>query len=93
MDRGLENASPPTIQEPVRYSTVRRLEVKASWVRFTSAIEMPKVSRSEESSGAPTTRNTSARCSRRPTTNSAAIDRGTVRNGFIPSWLCRKYVT
>jgi hypothetical protein len=68
-------------------STARRSEVNASWARFTSAIEIPKVSRSEDSSGASTTRKTSVRCSRSPTTNSTAIATGTVRKGFMPARL------
>ena len=37
-------------------STERRSEVKATWVRLTREMEIPKVSRSDDSSGAFTTR-------------------------------------
>jgi hypothetical protein len=56
--RDFEKAKGPTRNEPVRNSTERRSEVKASWAMFTRAIEMPKVRRSEDSSGASTTRRT-----------------------------------
>ena len=87
MNRGLDRARPPITQAPVMNSTARRAEGHASWARFTSAIEIPKVSRSEDSSGASTTRKTSVRCRSTPTTNSAAIAMGTVRKGFIPARL------
>jgi hypothetical protein len=68
MTRDLEKAKGPSTKEPVRYSTERRSAVKASWARFTRAMEIPKVRRSEESSGASTTRLTKSRCSTTPTT-------------------------
>jgi len=74
----------------VRYSTERRSEVKRSWARLTSAIETPKVSSSEESSGASTTRKTSVRSRRTPTTKSIAMLTGTVRYGLMPSAVERK---
>jgi len=69
------------------YSTARRSEVKRFCARFTSAIEMPKVSSRDDSSGASTTRKISVRCSSMPTTNRTAMAMGTVRNGFMPSRL------
>ena len=84
MRRGLESAKGPTTKDPVRYSTERRSEVNASWARLTSAIETPKVSRSEESSGASTTRRTRKRCSATPTTNSTGIDMRIERYGLRP---------
>jgi hypothetical protein len=75
----LDSAIPPTIQEPVTSSTALRSDEKASCARFTIPMDTPKVSRSEESSGALTTRKTSVRWSRTPTANSTAIDRGSER--------------
>ena len=40
MTRDLEKAKGPSTKEPVRYSTERRSEVKASWARFTRAMEI-----------------------------------------------------
>src|SRR6267142_2939122 len=80
--RGLEMAKGPTTKEPVRYSTERRSEVKASWARFTSAIEKPKVSSSDESSGASTTRRTRKRCSATPTRKRSGIDISRERYGL-----------
>src|SRR5256886_2795791 len=71
--RVFERANGPTTHAPVRYSTERRSEVKRSWARFTSAIETPKVSSSEESSGASTTRKTSVRSRTTPTTKRTAM--------------------
>ena len=58
-----EREGPERRRSPVRYSTERRSEVNASWARFTSAMETPKVSSSEDSSGASTTRRTRKRWS------------------------------
>src|SRR4030065_248072 len=58
ISRDLDSARRPTRKAPVRNSTERRSEVKASWVTFTRPMEMPKVRRSEESSGGGTTRDT-----------------------------------
>ena len=66
------------------YSTERRSEVKASWARFTSAIEIPKVSSSEDSSGASTTRRTRKRCSATPITKSTGIETSSERYGLKP---------
>ena len=85
--RVFDRANGPSGMEPVRYSTARRSDVKASCARFTSPIETPNVSSSEESSGASTTRKTSDRWSTTPTTNSAAIVTGTERYGFSPKAL------
>src|SRR5574341_1567721 len=60
-DRDLDSAKGPTRKAPVRNSTERTSDVKARWVRFTRAIEIPKVRSREESSGASTTRVTSVR--------------------------------
>src|SRR6267142_2666216 len=80
--RVIAMAKPPTTKEPVRYSTERRSEVKASWARFTSAIETPKVSSSDESSGASTTRRTRKRCSATPTRKRSGIDTSRERYGL-----------
>ena len=77
--RDFDTANGPTTKDPVRNSTARRSDVNASWARFTTAIEMPKVRSSEDSSGASTTRKTSVRSSSMPITKSAAIDTGSVR--------------
>src|SRR6266542_19064 len=74
MTRDLEKAKGPKTKEPVRYSTERRSEVNASWARLTMAMDTPKVSSSEDSSGASTTRPTSVRWSARPTRNSTGMD-------------------
>src|SRR5712691_6205282 len=93
MMRDLENANGPQTKEPVRYSTERRSEVKASCAMFTSAIETPKVSSSEESSGASTTRRTSNHCSSTPITKSSGMDTRSERYGFRPSqWKSQKVV-
>ena len=59
--RDLEKAKGPRTKEPVRYSTARRSEVKASCATLTSAMDTPKVRSSEDSSGASTTRRTRKR--------------------------------
>src|SRR5262245_46632268 len=85
--RDFEKAKGPTTKEPVRNSTERRSEVKASCARFTSAIETPNMSSSEDSSGASTTRLTSVRWSTRPTRKSAGIDTSSERYGLSPNQL------
>ena len=91
--RGFESAKGPTTKDPVRYSTERRSEVNASWARLTSAIDTPKVSRSEESSGASTTRRTRKRWSASPTRKSSGIDRRIERYGLRPKrWKSQKVV-
>jgi len=72
--RDFEKAKGPRTKDPVRYSTERRSAVKVSWARFTSAIEMPKVRRRVESSGASTTRLTKSRCSTIPTTKRTGME-------------------
>ena len=73
MTRDLEKANGPHTKEPVRYSTERRSAVKASWARFTMAMDTPNVRRSEESSGASTTRRTKRRCKAMPTRKRSGI--------------------
>src|SRR6266545_1556710 len=91
--RDLEKANGPRTKEPVRYSTERRSEVNASWARLTSAMDTPKVSSSEDSSGASTTRPTSVPCSARPTRNSTGMDTSRERYGLSHSqWKSQKVV-
>src|SRR3989338_3055017 len=83
--RDLEKANGPRMKDPVRYSTDLRSELKPSWVRFTSAMETPNISSSEDSSRASTTRRTSRRWRTTPTTNSAGMDTRSERYGFRQS--------
>ena len=92
MTRDFENAKGPMRNEPVMNSTERRSEVKASWARFTRAMEMPKVRSSEDSSGASTTRRTRKCCRRTPITNTTGIETRSERYGFSPTVLKSKYV-
>src|SRR5262245_56481292 len=85
--RDVEKANGPSTKEPVRYSTERRSEVKASWARFTSPMATPKVRSSDDSSGASTTRRTRVRCRSMPTANSSGIDTSSERYGFRPNQL------
>ena len=68
-------------------STERRSEVKASWAKFTRAMEMPKVRSSEDSSGASTTRRTRKCCSATPSRNTTGIETRSERYGFSPTVL------
>src|SRR3990172_8410675 len=83
--RDLEKANGPRTKDPVRYSTDRTSEVKASWARLTRAMDTPNVSSSEDSSGASTTRRTSRRWRTTPTANSAGMDTRSERYGSRPS--------
>src|SRR3972149_6388281 len=84
ISRDLESAKGPTKKEPVRNSTERTSELKAYWVTLTSAIEIPNVRRSEESSGASTTRCPIERWGRAPSRNMSGMETRSERDGLIP---------
>src|SRR3990172_6637773 len=93
ISRDLESAKGPTKKEPVRNSTERTSELKAYWVTLTRAIEIPNVRRSEESSGASTTRCTIERWRKAPSRNMSGMETRSDRYGLIPrSWNHQKVV-
>src|SRR5262249_60505664 len=83
--RDLEKAKGPTTNDPVRNSTARRSAVKASWARFTRAMEVPKVRSSVDSSGASTTRRTKSRWSPMPTMQRGGVETTRETYGVSPS--------
>ena len=83
--RDLENAKGPRTKEPVRNSTERRSEVKASWAMLTMAMEIAEGQQQRGELGRvhhPPHEQTAA--GRTPMTNSSGMETRSERYGFSP---------